>query len=694
MATDVNERGAFSAREIRTVARLADVLLPEGHDLPSASAVKVAHLLDENIALWDRTNRSGLRWLIRMWEISPLLSRHHTRFSFLELPERVDYVERAMKSKVAAKRLCLLALKQLILLVWASTSEVEDALGYDYRCIRDDEPHGTVRVVIAAKGEWRMPPEPDDYARPGPAVASGAVPAARARVRDFRPVDPESTRLRTVCWPEVTDGARVNADVVVVGSGAGGAVAAATLAEAGARVVVVEEGPQVSAEQDFSGPTFARFQRLCRDNATSLIWGRPPIPLPLGRVVGGTTVVNSGTCFRAPARVLRRWETEYGVDEVADGGLDHHFEAIEDALNVRPVPWELLGPNGMAAHRGATALGYSGGPLLRNIADCHGCGQCAFGCPTDAKQAMHVSYLPRAERAGAVIYSRSRVERITLEDGRAVGVTAAMLDERGRPRGRLTIEAPQVVVSAGAIHTPALLSRSGIADPSRQTGRNLRIHPATGVAALFGEGWRQWKGTLQSYYIDQFFDSHELMFEATTAVPSVGAGSISSIGAEAMTELGALGQLATLGFYVSDTSRGRVTRLSRGRALATYRLNQMDSRRMGKGLAVAAEVLLAAGASRVFVGLPGHRVVASRRDLESLQQRVRPDHLRLTAFHPMGTARMGADPERAVLDPYGRHHVVSGLWVADASVFPSCVGVNPQITIMAFARRTAERLMS
>jgi choline dehydrogenase-like flavoprotein len=480
-------------------------------------------------------------------------------------------------------------------------------------------------------------------------------------------------------------------DVVVVGSGAGGAVVAATLAEAGLRVLVLEEGDQVT-EADLNGAPFDRFQRFCRDNGMTQVLGRPPIPLPLGKVVGGTTVVNSGTCFRAPERVLRQWEREHGIVGAAPDELAEHYEPLEDFLNVRPVPWELLGPNGMAAHRGATALGLSGGPLLRNIRDCHGCGQCAFGCPTNAKQAMHVSYLPRAEKAGARVFSRCRVDRIEITDGRATGVQATLLDRGSKPAGKLRVKARHVIVCAGAIHTPALLHSSGVPDVSMQTGRNLRIHPATGVGGFFDDDIVNWKGTLQSYYIDALFDSHEVMFEATTTVPSVGAGSVPGIGATAMAELGSFRRLATLGFYVSDTSAGRV-RTIRGEPVATYRMNELDAHRMGVAIAVASEVLLAAGAERVYPGLPGMDSISAREDLEQLRtRRIRPEHLRLTAFHPMGTVRMGADPATSVVDPFGHHHQVDGLWVADASVFPSCVGVNPQMTIMAFAHRTAQKV--
>jgi choline dehydrogenase-like flavoprotein len=686
---------AFTRTEKATLEALASVLLPEGNALPGASATRTAETLDTRAASWDLHVIAGVKWLLRIWNVMPLASRHRTTFARMSTKDQQFWTENAYHSRSAARRLQITALKQLILLEWASSPEIEDALAYDYRCRRDDEVHGTTRTVPEPDGAaFPAGAEPGDYQRPGPAVTGGTIPLHLAERRSHRPVDPADTALSTIEWPDLSDGALLTPDVVVIGSGAGGAVVATYLAEAGMSVVVLEEGEHATSA-DFDGPMFCRFQRFCRDNGTTQVWGKPPIPLPLGKVVGGTTVVNSGTCFRAPDRVLERWAGEFGIAGARADELAAHYAPLEDFLNVRPVPWELLGPNGMAAHRGAVALGYSGGPLLRNIADCHGCGQCAFGCPTDAKQAMHVSYLPRAQRAGATIVSRCRVDRVLVEDGRAYGVTATLLGPDGRHRGTLKVIADDVVVSAGAVNTPVLLHRSDVPDPSGQTGRNLRVHPATGVGGIFPETLRNWKGTLQSYYIDEFFDSHDLMFEATTTVPGIGAGSLPGIGALAMNELARIGNLATLGFYVSDTSRGRVWTLRNGRPLITYRLNELDARRMFTGTRIAAEVLLEAGATSVYPGIPGIDSIQSRSDLDALRTRTpRAEHLKLTAFHPMGTVRMGADPSGSVVAPNGAHHATERLWVADASTFPTCVGVNPQMTIMAFAKSTAESLVS
>lgn len=662
-------------RSARSLRALCDRLLPGGHGLPGAAELGVAAAFQERMASWSPATRASVAWLLRAWEWGPVLSRHLRPFSALGPARQAAWIESCRRARFGLRRQLLQLVKQLVFLTWAAQPEAEAALGYDGSCYGDDP---------AECG-----PAPVDYLRPGPALSSGALVLARAAARSG---EARSADLACLSFPELGDGQVLRCDVLVIGSGAGGAVTAAHLAEAGCDVIVAEEGPHVT-RADFSGAPFDRFQRFCRDEGTTTVLGRPPIPLPLGRVVGGTTVVNAGTCFRAPAAVLARWERAHGIAGAHPEALAPYYEAAEEALNVRPVPWELLGNNGRLAYEGARRLGLSGGPLLRNIAACHGCGQCVLGCPTDAKQAMHITYLPRAQRAGARILARCRVDAITIERGRATGARATLLDGSDRPAGGVRIAAGAVVVAAGAVHTPLLLARSGVEDPSGQTGRNLRIHPATGVLGVFDEVIDNWRGTLQSYYVDELLDDHGIMFEATSTIPGIGAGSVAGVGAEAMEQLAAFRRTAMLGFYVSDTSAGRVRAGPGGRPLLTYRLNRSDTERVRLGLVTATRILLAAGARRVHVGLPGLQVAGSEADLAGVQRhRLRPWHLRLTAFHPMGTVRMGSDPERSVLDPFGRHRGAERLWVADASIFPTCVGVNPQLTIMAFAHRTAEAI--
>lgn len=526
----------------------------------------------------------------------------------------------------------------------------------------------------------------------GPAIEQGSVPrylidlpppAHQLSLPPLRVIRPDGRRRVETC------------DVVVIGSGAGGAVVAKELAEEGLDVVVIEEG-DLYTKEEFVGSPMERFMRLCRDGAATAAIGNVFVPLPLGRTVGGTTTLNSGTCFRVPNKVLDQWERSLGL-EINRDQLERDFRRVEELLGVRPVPWELLGPNGWIAHQGARALGLTGGPILRNVDGCHGTGQCVFGCPTDAKQSMHLSYLPRAMVNGARIYARTRADWIVLENGRARGVEASQFGPNGELMGSVTVRARAVVAACGAVGTPLLLLKNRIGNASGHVGRNLSIHPATGVAGWFPRPLHAWRGTLQQYYIDSLFDSHDVMIEATNSVPAVAASALPGFGLRAKEKIAGLANIATVGLLVSDTSRGRVRRGPRGEPLITYRLNRKDVSNLFEGLSLSARILLAAGAERVMTGLPGLEWVSDERDLTELRRRRwHPSVLKLSAYHPMGTTRMGRDPSGSVVNEKLESHEVPDLFITDGGVFPSCLGVNPQVTIMTFAtgaaRHIAERL--
>jgi choline dehydrogenase-like flavoprotein len=499
-------------------------------------------------------------------------------------------------------------------------------------------------------------------------------------------------RLDVIAYPDIEGDITQHCDVVVIGSGAGGSVVAKEVAETGRSVIVLEEGAYFTKD-DFVGPPMHRFQKVARDAGTTQTFSRRPIPLPLGKAVGGSTVINSGTCWRTPDKVLLDWAAHHGVADADPSAMKPYFERVERILNIRPAPQDVWGRNAELTHKGVLSLGVSGGALLRNITDCHGCGTCALGCATNAKQAMHISYLPLAERAGARIFARTRVDAITTSKGTATGVVATILDEKERPRGRVHVHAPIVVVAAGTIHTPVVLKRNGLAGTSRQLGRNLRIHPAVGVAGAYPDQIDSWKGTLQPYFVDELFDSHDVMIETTAPIPAMAAAALPGIGLAATDMLPGMRHIASIGLYVSDTSAGRVHLLPGSREpIITYKLNDTDFRKLLAGMRLAAQIHLEAGAMAALVGLPGLPAITSRKELDKITEgdwdatSVRP-----TAFHPMGTARMGPKG-KAIVDSWGEHHDVRNLYVADGSIFPTCVAVNPQVSIMAFATRTAGRI--
>lgn len=466
----------------------------------------------------------------------------------------------------------------------------------------------------------------------------------------------------------------MNADVCIVGGGAGGAVAAAELAEGGARVVLLEQGAEHDAD-DFSARPPEMLARLYRDGGQTLTIGKPPMLLPLGRGIGGTTMVNSGTCFRTPAHVLQRWSEEFGL-ELDEETLRPCFERVEQALSVGEVTPELAGANAAVARRGAERLGWSHGYLSRNARGCVGSGVCVFGCPTSAKQHTGITYIPRARAAGAEIVTGADVREIVLERGQARGVRAKLAGGR-----TLEVRTPRVIVACGAIHTPLLLARSSIGGGSGQLARNLSLHPATAAFALMEEQVDMARGVPQSFYVDEFA-AEGIMFEGVAGPPAYAAMSLPLSGERHAQAMANYRHLAQFGLMVSDSSRGHVRSLG-GRPLIRYDLAHEDILKFRAGLARLEELFLAAGAREVYLPLP-----------EGVRpEQARARDLKLMAFHPLGTARADARPSHGVTDGGLAVHGVSGVYVADGSVVPSALGVNPQMTIMALATRLAMRLL-
>jgi choline dehydrogenase-like flavoprotein len=322
---------------------------------------------------------------------------------------------------------------------------------------------------------------------------------------------------------------------------------------------------------------------------------------------------------------------------------------------------------------------------------------CAFGCPLDAKLGMHVSYLPLAAKSGARIVSGCRVDGLVVEAGHAVGVRGSIVDPDSgavQKDARFEVRAKRVVLAAGAIYTPSLLLRQRVANASGQVGRNLRIHPGCGVLGMFDHDLNAWKGVMQSYYVDEKLRDGVLV-EATYPPPGVGysAGGVGGKGRDLKDVLARYKQTAAAGLIISDTGTGRVRTTPGGGLLILYDLHGDDLRKTLQGIRLATEIYLAAGAEEVHTLLPGMPTVRKPDELDLITEgRWTSADLKLSAYHPMGTCRMGKDGSTSVVDDYGRSHDLPGLVITDASVLPGSTYVNPQITIMALATRSANHL--
>jgi choline dehydrogenase-like flavoprotein len=417
----------------------------------------------------------------------------------------------------------------------------------------------------------------------------------------------------------------------------------------------------------------------------------PVINVMMGECVGGSSVLTGGVCFRTPGTVLRDWAERFGLAELDETHMAPYFDDVERAVHVEEVPEAMRSLSTVMFARGAERCGRPVRPLRRNTNGCNGCGRCNFGCPEGAKMSVDLTYLKRATAAGARIYSDFHALHIVTKGARARGVSGWIRNGENRaPRDRFTIHARRVVVAAGAYCTPLLLERSGVGRQSGQLGRNLTLHPSFRVMARFDERLDGWKGALQSAYSDAF-EHERIIMTGMFVPPGVLAATMPGIGDSQGERAELIPHLAVFGGMVHDDAGGRVHHLFGQRAI-TYRMSKPDSRAVSRALAILGETFFAAGAREVYLPILGFGPVTAdglrKLDLDRIPRR----RLECTSQHPLGTARMGISPEHAVVGPDGEVFELDELYVADGSIIPTSLGVNPQETIMAMATRVAFKL--
>ena len=564
---------------------------------------------------------------------------------------------------------------------------------------------------------YRGPLHSRDVAVPweGPAPLSSGdsaddnVPVLRdaaAWIRDPAP-RPLPQGIHTAA--SIRDGAVIAADVIVVGSGAGGAVAAARLAEAGKRVVILEAGEFVPSDE-FTEADGAMTERLCAEGglrATDDL----AVSVVQGATVGGSTTVNWMIMLRTPDHVLDEWTRRFGLDGMRGPQIRAQFERIESEVHARLVPDDAHSPNNRCLLDGAAQLGWRASSAMINARGCVRSGFCGHGCRYDAKQGTQQTYIPRALASGATLYADTQAERIeVLLKGGASShgittkrVTAIVRAPRSAaPARTLTLEAPIVIVSAGAVGTPLLLQRSGMGGGG--VGQWLRLHPTTAVIGVHDREMYGATGIPLSTMCDEFIqrdvNGYGFWLECPPLHPAIGAAAIAGFGtahAAMMRQFPQLSSIIALTRDGSDTneSSGSVTLDGKGRPHIRYALTEADAENMRASIVAAARLSLASGAREVQTLHSTPIVVRTERDLPQILTRsVAANRIGMFSAHVNGTCRIGTDPATSGVTPDGERHGVRGVYVFDGSMIPTGIGVNPQETIMTMSSILAERLLA
>ncbi len=486
---------------------------------------------------------------------------------------------------------------------------------------------------------------------------------------------------------DITEDIEVECDAVVVGTGAGGAVVAKELAQQGFAVLMLEEG-QFHHRSEFTGGLIESVTRFYRERGTVGSIGNTVVILPMGRMVGGSTAINTGTCWRTPEWILNKWVERDGLRDLAPDAMAPYFDKVWSELGIARADWKYLGGAARVVARGCDALGYSHRPVDRNAPDCDGSGICDAGCPTDARRSTNVSYVPAALRAGAELFTGVRAESLVRQGGRIAGVVARTA--RGK---KVTVKARASVLACGTLVTPTLLQREQIHRTLPHVGKNLSVHPATIVSALFDEEIKGYSAIPQGYCVDELQREHGILMLGASAPIDVGASQFTFVGDRLMQTMERYDRIASMGIMVSDDSRGSVRPGPGGRPLIFYWVGKKERARLTKGIAAMSRIFLAAGAHEVYPSVHGHRVVGGARDLAKLEgASLAAGDFTLMGFHPLGTCRMATSAARGVVDTDHEVFGHAGLFVVDGSVVPSSVAVNPQVTIMAMSTRAADRI--
>lgn len=678
----------FGVLQRETLDALCRCMVPAAYDKPGAH-LDLATAVEEQLNSADPALRRQFALLLTLFGSALNCATgggRGLRFSRMPAEEQDRMLRVWERSRIGVRRTIFQAFRRLILSTYYAQPESHAAIGYR-------GPLYLRGVVLPWEGALPGDQRDDE-------------PVARSHQPAVLPVLARAAPPGSVVQgSEVDADLTLAADVCVIGTGAGGAVAAARLAEAGQEVVLLEEGGYWSSA-DFTESEAEMVPRLYADRglrATDDL----AVSLLQGRCVGGGTTVNWMMTLRTPDFVLDEWSRNHSTEDMSPSAMATVFERIEDEIHARPVPTDAHNPNNSLFIDGATRLGWNARAAVNNAKQCVRAGFCAIGCRYDAKQSTLVTYVPRARAAGARLYSDARVERVEIAEPRAQRalkrVHCTLLDrESGAPRRSLTVNTPTVVLAAGAVGTPVILQRSGLGGGG--VGRFLRLHPTTAALGIYDREVYGPAGIPQSAVCDDFLhgngDGYGFWIECPALLPGLAAAAVTEFGASHRRIMQRFANFGSLIVLVRDgagldRSDGGVTVSCRGRVRIRYRVSQSTARMLRDGTATAARIHLAAGAREVqTLHSPAVRL-RTEADVAAVNAAAcGHNQINLFSAHVNGTCRIGRSPQTSGCTPEFERHGAPGIYVADGSLLPTAPGVNPQLTIMAVADVAASRILS
>jgi long-chain-alcohol oxidase len=641
----------LTPRQQRALQSICDTFAPPWSSAgwPSASELGIPAAIARALDLNPRSGeRAQFLQLLDLWDShlhSLLTVRRWATFSSLPLETRIRVLLSWADSGLSRRRGAFQALRK--------------AIGFLY--------------VMLPGADGAPSPVWKKFGYPGPL---GPQPS---KSRALRPLTPEAD----------TD---LSCDICIVGSGAGGSVAAAVLAAAGKDVIVIEAGGYYD-DADFDGAELGGFQRLYLEGGFAATADQS-VGLLAGECLGGGTVINYSTSFRTPDDVRAEWAAA-GVPWFTSEEYSSSLDAVCARLSVN-LDHNRISTRELVLQRGLSALGWHIASMPRNVVGCEQgkiCGYCGYGCSIGAKQSSTKTWLADAQRAGARMVTETRATRVRIEAGVATGVEA-----RSGNGCRVNVRCKSVVAACGAIHTPALLLRSGLRNEN--IGRHLHLHPVSNVCGVFEEEIRPWEGTMQAIYSDEhrfFTGNYGVKYETTALQPVIAVAVLPWREPEHFRSLlGKLANTTAIGVLLRDRDGGRVTLDSEGNPVAHYAMSEFDRAHLRRGFIGSARILEAAGARLIFSPHAKWSAYEPGRSgsLDSFTQAMDnagwdSGRLALFSFHIMGSARLGGSPKASATNPDGETWEARNLFVMDGSSFPSASGVNPMISIEAIARRNA-----